>query len=48
MGCCGGHAVYRCAGDERGRNTAMSPDVSALGGGAKPIAVDGRGFMVMP
>jgi len=40
--------VYRCAGDERGRNTAMSPDVSALGGGAKPRAVDGRGFMVMP
>ena len=26
----------------------MSPDVSALGGGVKPIAVDGRGFVVMP
>ena len=48
LGCCGGHAVYRCTGDERGRYTAVSPDVSALGGGAKPRAVDGRGFMVMP
>ena len=48
LGCCGGRAVYRCMGDERGRYTAVSPDVSALGGGVKPIAVDGRGFVVMP
>ena len=48
LGCCGGHAVYRCTGDERGRYTAMSPDVSALGGGVKPRSVERRGFMVMP
>jgi len=48
LGCRGGHAVYRCTGDERGRYTAVSPDVLALGGGVKPRAVDRRGFMVMP
>ena len=48
LGCCGGRAVYRCMGDERGRYTAVSPDVSALGGGVKPRSVERRGFMVMP
>jgi len=47
LGCHGGHAVYRCAGDERGRYTALSPDVQALGGGVKGRAVGGRGSMVM-
>ena len=48
LGCRGGHTVYRCAGDERGRYTIVSPDVLALGGGVKPRLVEGRGFMVIP
>ena len=47
LGCRGGHAVYRCAGDEMGTYTDLCPDVLALGGGAKGRAVDERGLMVM-